>query len=179
MIIVAPLLFILVLWVLTCLSATGLSVYRILKGKGQEGEKEETSTSSKSGFESYERTKKKTCYSKSNQSVSQGYAQRPTRKPYKNNKTSSPKNYKGSTNKPTQSNSKTYKAQNPKAKSQTKPRVEEERIVASPVYDGVTIEELRSQMTPDNADIVSAEGLEDVIEAALERDALKEQLGVS
>ena len=171
MIIVAPLLFILVLWVLTCLSATGLSVYRILKGKGQEGEKEESSTASKSGFESYEGTKN---YSKSNQRRSQGYAQRSTQKPYKNNKTSSPKNYKGSTNKPAQSNSKTYKA-----KSQIKPRVEEERIVASPVYDGVTIEELRSQMTPDNADIVSAEGLEDVIEAALERDALKEQLGVS
>lgn len=178
MIIVAPLLFILVLWVLTCLSATGLSVYRILKGKGQEGEKEETSTSSKSGFESYEETKKKTCYSKSNQRMSQGYTQRPTQKPYKNNKTSSLNNYKGSTNKYTQSNSKTT-TQNPKAKSQTKPRVEEERIVASPVYDGVTIEDLRSQMTPDNADIVSAEGLEDVIEAALERDALKEQLGVS
>ena len=52
----------------------------------------------------------------------------------------------------------------------------EEKIVASPTFDGVTIKELQTKLTPDDADVVSGEGFEDVIEAALERDIMSEML---
>ncbi len=55
---------------------------------------------------------------------------------------------------------------------------EEEEVVFSPVYDGVTIEELEAMKTPDDADVVSDKGFEDAIAEALERDRINQELGV-
>ena len=96
--------------------------------------------------------------------------------------------YKRNYKKPTQKNSgykPTYKRQaevrpevvyRPPQENPPQEVEEEEKIVASPTYDGVTIKELQTKLTPDDADVVSGEGFEDVIEAALERDVLSEML---
>ena len=96
--------------------------------------------------------------------------------------------YKRSYKKPAQKNSgykPTYKRQaevrpevvyRPPQENPPQEVEEEEKIVASPTYDGVTIKELQQKLTPDDADVVSGEGFEDVIEAALEKDMLSEML---
>lgn len=51
-----------------------------------------------------------------------------------------------------------------------------EDTVTSPTFDGVTVKELEDSMTPDDADIISAEGIEDLIEKALDQDLVRQEL---
>ncbi|MBR5177645.1 MAG: hypothetical protein IKW90_02440 [Lachnospiraceae bacterium] len=73
-----------------------------------------------------------------------------------------------------------YHSPTPKSSNKEMPHEEtktfEEEIVISPTFDGVTIEDLKKDLTPDDADVISAEGLEEHIKNAQERDTIEQAL---
>lgn len=109
--------------------------------------------------------------------------QREARKSYK--KASCKKSYKPYKKEYKKSYKSNYKKKEQKApkppQNREKPpfkvvKPENERVIKSPTFDGETISSLKGKLTPDNADIVSAKGFEDAIEAALNRDLVSEEL---
>lgn len=170
-ILIAPLLFFALVYTFTLLVSAWVMIKGVKEKENPQSKKAQVKNFERKGSDQYQRTYKKSSQNRKRRNNGSYH------KPSRTNNGAGKKAERREYSKPSSNKPKAPKQAKPKAVPKAEERMDE-MVVTSPIYDGVTIKDLESNLTPDDADTVSAEGYEDVIEAALSRDRERSLLGL-